>query len=64
MLRYALLHEGTQSIFNLLAMSEIAAPELVRSRTFMNITPQPDLTHWEVFRAPANRVFPALLCAA
>ncbi len=58
MLRYALLHEGTQSIFNLLTMAEISAPELVRSRKFMNITAQPDLTHWEVFRAPANRVLP------
>ena len=59
MLRYALLHAGTLSIFNLLTELDIAAPELVRSRKFMNISVQPDVSHWEVFRAPANRVLPA-----
>ena len=58
MLRYALLHEGTHSIFNLLETAGISAQELVRSRKFMNISTQPDVSHWEVFRAPANRVLP------
>lgn len=58
MLRYALLHEGTHSIFNLLETEGISAQELVRSRKFMNISTQPDVSHWEVFRAPANRVLP------
>src|SRR5947199_1973752 len=58
MLRYALLHEGTHSIYNLLETAGISAQELVRSRKFMNISTQPDVSHWEVFRAPANRVLP------
>ena len=58
MLRYALLHETTHSIFNLLETAGISAQELVRSRKFMNISTQPDVSHWEVFRAPANRVLP------
>jgi hypothetical protein len=58
MLRYALLHEGTHSIFNLLETAGISAQELVRSRKFMNVSTQPDVSHWEVFRAPANRILP------
>ncbi|PYJ71279.1 MAG: hypothetical protein DME75_07685 [Verrucomicrobia bacterium] len=30
----------------------------MRSRKFMNISTQPDVSPWEVFRAPANRVIP------
>lgn len=58
MLRYALVHEATHSISRLLKNSNISALELVRSRTFMNLSAQPDLSHWEVFRAPANRIVP------
>src|SRR5438309_1557016 len=49
---------ATNSIFNLLETAGISAQELVRSRKFMNISTQPDVSHWEVFRAPANRVLP------
>src|SRR5262249_27525932 len=58
MLRYALLHEGTHGIFNWLETAGISGQELVRSRKFMNISTQPDVSHWEIFRAPANRILP------
>jgi hypothetical protein len=59
MLHFALLQEGKHSIFRLLAHYDIAADELVRSRKFMNLSAQPDVSHWEIFRAPANRILAA-----
>ena len=56
MLHNALLSEVKHSIRSLLERHEILADELVRSRKFMNISSQPDVSPWEVFRAPANRV--------
>lgn len=56
MLHYSLLHEAKAGIHRLLLRSDIVADELVRSRKFMNISSQLDVSHWEVFRAPANRV--------
>jgi hypothetical protein len=56
MLHNALLAEARHSIHSLLKNHEIVADELVRSRKFMNLSTQPDVSHWEVFRAPANRV--------
>ena len=58
MLRFALLHEGAHGIVNLFDNAGISAQELVRSRAFLNISAQPDVSPWEVFRAPANRVLP------
>jgi hypothetical protein len=58
MLHNALLLEAKHSIHFLLVANDIVADELVRSRKFMNISSQPDVSHWEVFRAPANRVIP------
>jgi len=58
MLRHALLHETRNSIWQLLQHYEMSADELQRSRKFMNISSQPDVSHWEVFRAPANRILP------
>ena len=59
MLHNALLAEARNSIYFLLASHDIVADELVRSRKFMNISSQPDVSHWEVLRAPANRIIPA-----
>ena len=56
MLHNALLAEARHSIYSLLRVNEIVADELVRSRKFMNLSTQPDVSHWEIFRAPANRV--------
>jgi hypothetical protein len=56
MLRNALLVESGNSVYSLLAGEDITADEMVRSRKFMNISSQPDVSHWEVFRAPANRI--------
>jgi predicted nucleic acid-binding Zn-ribbon protein len=56
MLHNALLAEARHSIYSLLRSHDIVADELVRSRKFMNMSSQPDVSHWEVFRAPANRV--------
>ncbi len=56
MLRNALLVEASNSVYWLLASQDIVAEELLRSRKFMNISTQPDIAHWEAFRAPANRV--------
>jgi hypothetical protein len=59
MLHNALLSEARTSIYHLLISHDIVADELVRSRKFMNISSQPDVSHWEVLRAPANRIIPA-----
>ncbi len=59
MLHNALLSEARNSIHSLLVSHDIVADELVRSRKFMNISSQPDVSHWEVFQAPANRIIPA-----
>ncbi len=59
MLHNALLLEVRNSIHSLLTSHDIVADELVRSRKFMNISSQRDVSHWEVFRAPANRIVPA-----
>jgi hypothetical protein len=59
MLHNALLSEARNSIYSLLTSHDIVADELVRSRKFMNISSQPDVSHWEVLRAPANRIVPA-----
>jgi len=58
MLHNALLSEARHAIHRLLSSNGIVADELVRSRKFMNISTQPDVSPWEVFRAPANRVIP------
>lgn len=58
MLHNALLLEIKHGIYRLLTSHDIVADELVRSRKFMNISTQPDISHWEVFRASANRVLP------
>lgn len=56
MLRNALLVEAGNSVYYLLGGQDIVADEMVRSRKFMNISTQPDVSHWEAFRAPANRI--------
>jgi predicted nucleic acid-binding Zn-ribbon protein len=56
MLHNALLAEARHSIYWLLKNHDIVADEMVRSRKFLNLSSQPDVSHWEVFRAPANRV--------
>lgn len=56
LLHHALLHEAKYSIHRLLEKHNIGADELIRSRTFMNMSAVPDLSPWEVFRAPANQV--------
>lgn len=56
MLHNAFLLEAKHSIYLLFKAHDIVADELVRSRKFMNISSQPDVSHWEVFHAPANRV--------
>jgi hypothetical protein len=58
MLHYSLLHETRISIWKLLTHHQITATELRQSRKFMNISAQPDVSHWEVFRAPVNRIVP------
>lgn len=60
-LLYMLLHfsmamEAGRGIHRLLARHEIKADELIRSRKFLNVGPQPSPSMWEVFRASANRV--------
>lgn len=56
MLLNALLHEAKNSIHGILKRNDIASDELLRSRKFMNISSEPDVSHWEVFRAPAHLV--------
>jgi len=56
MLRNALLVEAGNSVYSLLAGQDIVADEMIRSRKFMNLSSQPDISHWEAFRAPANRI--------
>ena len=56
MLRFSLLMEAAHGIHLWLGRREVEADELVRSRKFMNIGPQPSPSAWEVFRAPANRI--------
>ena len=56
MLHNALLLEAKHSIRLLLERHSIRSDELIRSRKFMNISSQPDVSHWEVFRAPTNRI--------
>ncbi|MCU0433587.1 MAG: hypothetical protein MUC87_09060 [Bacteroidia bacterium] len=56
LLHHALLHEAKYSIRRLLMRNNISADELIRSRTFLNMSASPDLSPWEVFRAPAATV--------
>ncbi|MCA6363479.1 MAG: hypothetical protein IM638_10610 [Bacteroidetes bacterium] len=56
LLHHALLHEAKFSINRLLANNNIRADELLRSRTFLNMSTAPDLSPWEIFRAPASMV--------
>jgi len=59
MLHNAFLLEAKHGIWHLFTSNNIVADELVRSRKFMNISTQLDVSHWEVFHAPANLVIPA-----
>ena len=56
MLHNALLQEIQRSIRMFLESHLIQSDELARSRKFMNISAKPDVSPWEVFRAPAGRV--------
>lgn len=56
MLHNALLQEIARSVRLFLDAHVIDASELTRSRKFMNLSAQPDVSPWEVFRAPAGRV--------
>ncbi|MGN6257347.1 MAG: hypothetical protein ACTHN3_06320 [Solirubrobacterales bacterium] len=56
MLRFSLLMEAQRAIHAWLGARGVEAPELVRSRKFLNIGPQASPSPWEVFRTPANRL--------
>lgn len=56
MLHFSLLMEAGRGIHRWLGLRDVQADELVRSRKFMNIGPEPSPSAWEVFRAPAHRV--------
>jgi hypothetical protein len=58
MLQFSLLQEAKHSIWLLLQVHGIDAVELQRSREFMNIGSKPDVSHWEVFHAPAKSIIP------
>jgi hypothetical protein len=58
MLRFSLLMEAARGLHRWLTVRDVQAEELVRSRKFMNIGPEPSPSLWEVFRAPTNRVVP------
>ena len=55
LLQFALVMEGSRAIFGWLGERDVDARELIRSRKFMNVTGASP-SHWEVFRAPANRI--------
>ena len=58
-LHFALVMEGSRAIHRFLGAHEVNADELVRSRKFLNVgSSSPSV--WEVFRAPANRIVPAV----
>ncbi|HKZ12721.1 MAG TPA: hypothetical protein VJL81_02635, partial [Solirubrobacterales bacterium] len=58
MLRYSLLMEAKRSVFRFLTARGVEAEALVRSPKFMNIGPDPTLSPWQAFQAPANLVVP------
>ena len=61
-LHFSLVMEGSRAIHRFLGAHEINADEMVRSRKFLNVgSASPSV--WEVFRAPANRVVPAVTSA-
>ena len=64
-LLYLLLHfsvamEAARGLHRFLGGLNVQAPELVRSRAFLNVGAQPTPSTWEVFRAPASSVVPAI----
>ncbi|GAB3009717.1 hypothetical protein GCM10027051_08580 [Niabella terrae] len=59
LLRYSQLHESSQAIYEFLKVHDISAREIVQSRKFMNISPTPSVSHWEVFQAPVHQLIPA-----
>lgn len=56
MLKNGLLLETNHSIFKYLATKNINAPELIRSRKFMNISTAPSVSPWEIYKAPLNQL--------
>ena len=56
MLHNALLQEIRSGIHALFESQAIQSDELIRSRKFMNVMARPDVSPWEVFRAPATRI--------
>jgi hypothetical protein len=56
LLRHALLVQAGTSINRWLKLFEIDAPELVRSRKFLGMTPAVDIAAWEILSAPASAV--------
>jgi hypothetical protein len=56
MLKHALLNDTSTSIYYFLAKNSIVAEELIRSRKYMNISSAPNVSHWEVFQAPVNKI--------
>ena len=64
-LLYLLLHfsvamEAARGLHRFLGGLNVQAAELVRSRTFLNVGAQPTPSTWEVFRAPASSIVPAV----
>ena len=55
-LKNSLLLETSRSLFRYFQNNNIVANELINSRKFMNISSTPSVSHWEVFRAPVNKV--------
>ncbi len=58
LLRHSLLIESSHEIAKVLSQNNISADEMIRSRKFMNISSAPSVSHWEVFKVPANKVIP------
>jgi hypothetical protein len=56
LLQNSLLQETRLGIHTYLGQNGVTAEELIRSRKFMNMSTEPSISAWEVFRAPVNRI--------
>lgn len=56
LLRHALLIQAGLSVSLWLRMFDVDAPELVKSRKFVGMTPAIDIAAWEILSAPASAI--------
>lgn len=64
LLRHALLIQAGTSVNRWLKLFDIDAPELVKSRKFLGMTPAVDVAAWEILSAPANAISGAVTASS